>query len=510
MLFRTTTFLRGACLAAVWVLALALRLPAGAQVPNVWTSADIGNPLAPGLTAVDASAVWHIRGSGRDVWDTSDQFQFCYRPFYGSGSISARILSQEGGNPDWAKTGLMFRENDTGGARNVNFIMTSGAAGHMTYRPTARQGSVSLGGNLFPRTFPLYLRLQRVGQDYTGFYSEDGLLWRQAAPSVSFFMPDLVLAGLSATAHDDGSIVAADFDHVEVRGAGVSPSDLQACGSNGDVLVSWKPISVAAGYNVYRVAVSGGSYRLVRLNTGPVFGGSFTDDGAGLVNGVRVLYAVTPLLRRIGSTLEEGSAVVAAGTPIDVPGLIGCSIGETFLSGVAAYESASDTITVRGSGADITDTADQFYFLGKAVTGDTRITIKVPDLPTAANGEARAGIMVRESLDPGSRNAMLWISPTNGVGYQYRRDTNGGTSRRGQNVIPPADVKRPIWLRLERKGASVTAYTSTDGTNFDPRGIVSYRPALSATLYAGLAVTAHDASALAEARFQSLEIVPAP
>jgi hypothetical protein len=458
---------------------------------------------------VDASAVWHIRGSGRDVWDSSDQFQFCYRPLYGYGSISARILSQEGGNPDWAKTGLMFRENDTAGSRNVSLVMTSGAAGYFSFRTTARQGSGDMGGNLFPRTFPLYLRLQRVGQDYTGFYSDDGLLWRQAAPSINFFMPDQILVGLSATAHDDGSIVAADFDHVEVHSASVSPTDLEACGSKGMVLVSWKPLSVAPGYNVYRIALSGSGYRLVRLNTSPVVGSSFTDDGVGLVNGVRVLYAVTPLLRRVGASLDEGSAVMVAGTPIDVPGLIGCSIGETLYSGAAAYESGTDTITVRGSGEDINNNADQFYFVSKPVTGDTRITIKVPDLPTAANGEARAGVMLRESLDARSRNAMLWISPTNGVGLQYRRDTGGGTQRRGQNVIPPADVKRPIWLRLERKGGTVTAYTSTDGTTFESRGSVTYRPPLNAALYAGLAVTAHDATGLAEARFQALEVAPA-
>jgi hypothetical protein len=506
---RTTTFFFVLRSFVLLLLALALGLPARAQVPDGWTAADLGNPLAPGLTAVDGSAIWHIRGSGRDVCDNSGQFQFCYRPFYGYGSISARILSQDGGNPNWAKTGLMFRENDTAGGRNVNYVMTSGAAGHETFRPTARQGSGSLGGNLFPRTFPLFLRLQRVGQEFTGYYSDDGVLWRQAAPSVTVSMPDLALVGLSATAHDDGSIVAADFDRVEVRGGVASVGGLQACGTNGRILVSWNPISVAAGYNVYRIAASADGYRMTRLNNAPLSSSSFTDDAAGLVNGIRVLYAVTPLLRRVAALPEEGPAVLVAGTPIDVPGLFGCSIGETLFSGVAAFDAAAGTLTVRGSGADITDIADQFYFAARTGSGNLTLSVKVPDLPTAANGEARAGIMLRESLDAGSRNAMLYISPTNGVGFQYRRDTGGGTQRRGQNVVPPTSVSLPIWLRLERRAGVVTAYTSTDGTNYDSRGTVTFRPPLSDTLYAGLAVTAHDARGLAEARFQSLDISPA-
>jgi hypothetical protein len=193
---------------------------------------------------------------------------------------------------------------------------------------------------------------------------------------------------------------------------------------------------------------------------------------------------------------------------MNVPGLFGSSIGESVFAGTAAYDSATDTTIVRGSGADVGDASDQFYFASKTVSGNIRITVKVPDLPTAANGEARAGIMLRESLDPGSRNVMLWISPTNGVGFQYRRDTGGGTQRR-QNAIPAANVKPPLWLRLERRVAVVTAYTSTDGINFDTRGSVALRP-LADTLYAGLAVTAHDDAGLAEARFQALEISPAP
>lgn len=509
MSHRTTSFFWPVRRAFLPMLALALGLPAGAQVPDGWTAADIGSPLAPGLTAVDGSAVWHIRGSGRDVYDSSDQFQFCYRTFYGYGSISARILSQDGGNADWAKTGLMFRENDTAGARNVNFVMTSSQAGHLTYRPTARQGSGSLGGNLFPRTFPLYLRLQRVGQDFTGYYSDDGVLWRQAAPSVSVYMPDLALVGLSATAHDDGSIVASDFDHVEVRGGIASVGDLQACGRNQQVLVSWKPTSIAAGYNVYRIAASVDGYRMARLNSAPLSGSSFTDDAAGLVNGVRVLYAVTPLLRRVAANPEEGPAVVVAGTPVNIPSLFGCSIGESLFAGAAAYDDATGTLTVRGSGADVGDPTDQFYFAAKTASGNTSLTVKVPVFPTATNGEARAGIMLRESLDAGSRNALLYVSPTNGVGFQYRRDTGGGTQRRGQNVIPPTSVKLPIWLRLERRAGIVTAFTSADGTNYDLRGSVSFRPPLTDTLYAGLAVTAHDARGLAEARFQELDVSPA-
>ena len=135
-----------------WLLAAFVALPAGAQLPEGWNSLDIGNPASPGLTAVDASAVWTIRGSGADIYGNADQFQFAYRLFAGSGSIAARILSHEGGEPNWAKTGLMFRENETAGSKNVNFCMTTTQGGHITFRTVARQGTGDQGIGESPST----------------------------------------------------------------------------------------------------------------------------------------------------------------------------------------------------------------------------------------------------------------------------------------------------------------------------------------------------------------------
>src|SRR5262249_23251558 len=96
MVCHMRSFLRLLRHAALLFLALALRLPAGAQVPDGWTSLDIGSPSVPGLTAVDASAVWHIRGSGRGGYDNTGQFQFWYRPVSRYRAISAPGLTPGG------------------------------------------------------------------------------------------------------------------------------------------------------------------------------------------------------------------------------------------------------------------------------------------------------------------------------------------------------------------------------------------------------------------------------
>jgi hypothetical protein len=501
------------CCYAFVVLAALIALPAAAQLPEGWTSLDIGGPASPGLTAVDASAVWTIRGSGADIYGNADQFQFAYRQFAGSGSISARILSHDGGEPNWAKTGLMFRENETAGARNVNFCMTTTQGGHITFRTTARQGTGDQGGGLFPRTFPLYMRLQRLGSDFSGFWSEDGLLWRQSAPPIRMVMSEYILAGLSATSHEDGNLVSSRFDRVQASPGLVSVNDVRACGADRSVLLSWRPILLAQGYHVYRVTVDGSSYGFTKLTAFPVSTASYTDSLSALPNGVRALYAVTPLLGRVDGSVVEGPAVAAMATPINVPGYLGCSMGEGVFSGAAALDPATGTIAIRGSGQDIWGGTDRGYFMGKPYSGDFQLTAKALDAPTAADNEARSGIMIRESLEPNARNAFLYVSPTRGVGFQYRREINGGTQRYGENVIPRNEMKLPIHLRLilRKQGANgvIGAYTSSDGVTYELQGAVTLRPGPSGTLYAGLAVTAADGRGIAESRFQQLVVEPA-
>jgi hypothetical protein len=204
----------------------------------------------------------------------------------------------------------------------------------------------------------------------------------------------------------------------------------------------------------------------------------------------------------------EGQALGVTATPIDVPELFGTDIQPGIYPGSAARDAATDTITIRGSGEDIFNSVDQGYFVGKNAAGDIQITVKLNELPRADNGEAKAGIMIRESLEPNARNIMFWASPTNGGRFQYRRDSGGGTLR-GYEVTP-AVLKPPIWLRVTRRGPLIVGATSKDGTTFTDLGAVRFSPPMSGGVMAGLAITSRDRRTLAEARFQGLRIGPAP
>src|SRR5262249_13369658 len=133
-------------------------------------------------------------------------------------------------------------------------------------------------------------------------------------------------------------------------------------------------------------------------------------------------------------------------------------IGAVGLSGEAVY-ATNGTFTVTASGADIWDTADQFHYVYRPWKGDGAIIVEITQLqPT--DGFAKAGLMFRETLDPGSANAMQFLAPSAGAGFQSRTVSADVTT-----YMSESPAVAPYWLKLERIGNTFQGYTSADGTN---------------------------------------------
>ena len=71
---------------------------------------DPVNPVVLPGTASYTNGVLTITGSGEDIEDTADAFQFVHQPLVGDGQIVAHILSITGADA-LAEVGLMFRES---------------------------------------------------------------------------------------------------------------------------------------------------------------------------------------------------------------------------------------------------------------------------------------------------------------------------------------------------------------------------------------------------------------
>ena len=157
-------------------------------------------------------------------------------------------------------------------------------------------------------------------------------------------------------------------------------------------------------------------------------------------------------------------------------------------------EAPAGTYTMTATGVDIWDAADEFHFAYKELSGAGTIIAKVESVENT-DPFAKAGVMIRDTLEPGSRNAALFITPENGVRFQYRTTAGMSTGRTFAEGITA-----PQWVKLERTvGGLVRASYSADGSTWTPLGMTPVT--MNLPTYIGLALTSHNVDATCEAKF---------
>jgi parallel beta-helix repeat protein len=180
-------------------------------------------------------------------------------------------------------------------------------------------------------------------------------------------------------------------------------------------------------------------------------------------------------------------------TPQDWSGLGGTSLGLAYrgypgqASGFS-YDGETDTYTILGCGTDIGGTSDQFHFAYKPLNGSGSIVAKVESVENT-NPWAKAGVMIRESLDPGSTHAMVVVTPVHLIDFEHR-PANDTISYHGTRT----DIELPYWVKLTRTGDTFTAEHSVDGVNWETIG--SETIPMAGVVFMGLAVTSHAGEAV--------------
>jgi hypothetical protein len=177
-------------------------------------------------------------------------------------------------------------------------------------------------------------------------------------------------------------------------------------------------------------------------------------------------------------------------------------IGEVSAAGSASYQDG--TFSVKGSGADIGGTEDEFHYAYQLMHEGGQIVVYVLS-QQQTNSYAKAGVMIRESLDADSKNALAAVSPEYGIVFQYRPETGGPSFE-----VPLPILYVPCWLKLVRCGDTFIGYVSEDAVDWTL--IDSATVSMAEDVYVGLAVTSNSDGDLSLATFNQLEfndILPA-
>ena len=219
---------------------------------------------------------------------------------------------------------------------------------------------------------------------------------------------------------------------------------------------------------------------------------------------------VNSALSGAGGGLPVSNTSVAVNTTpltdVDIgypPGADPIIPGMMYVTGPQAY-------TIAAEGSDIYNAADGFNFAYETKTGDFDVVVRQKNITHTSNW-AKGGLMVRETLDPSSRNWNIVNDPLSsdgilapdGSGYGANavecntRNTTGGRSGNWAFNPNPSPAYPNAWVRLKRVGDVLSAYYSTNGTSWtlqatNTPSLVGDMTPLPSTVYVGICTTAHN------------------
>ena len=343
-------------------------------VPAPWSDQDIGSPGVAGSASYD-DGTFTVSGSGNDIWQTLDQFNYASEPFSGNETITARVTSQSDTDP-WAKSGIMIKQSDAPGSPYVLLAETPGNGVQFQYNFDT---TVAGGTYTLPNA---WLRLQLAGGVVTAYDSPDGVTWTEVGSS-PLVLSGSATIGLAVCSHNNGVINTSTFDNVTL-----SPS----------------PVILSAASTTFGVNTPN-TFTLSATANAPV---SYSETGA-LPNGVTLsasgVLSGTPATGTAGrypititatdgnaNTVTQAFVLTVAGattvtsvSPASGPtaGGTGVTITGTNFTGATAVDFgsvAASTFTV-GSAGSITATAPA------QAAGTVDVTVTTPG-GTSATGTA--------------------------------------------------------------------------------------------------------------------------
>jgi Tol biopolymer transport system component len=179
-------------------------------------------------------------------------------------------------------------------------------------------------------------------------------------------------------------------------------------------------------------------------------------------------------------------SITVARAEIDGPGEFTnvSDVGQIERPGSAAFDAAKREYRVTGSGANMWGSVDAFHFVWRKVSGDLELSAHVDWEGEGKQAHRKAGVMVRQDLEPDSPYADAVVHGDGLISLQFRRVRSGPTLEVKAPYKPPASIK------LERNGDLFTLSVAAAGEAHRPAGSVTV--ALPGVVHAGLVVCSHD------------------
>ena len=360
---------------------------------------------SPTGSASYSAGTYAVSAAGSDIWGASDQFRFVYMPLTGDGTITARVATEPATN-SWTKVGVMFRNTLDAASAYAMSMVTPGNGAGLQYRTTS--GGSSVNTMTAGLAAPCWVRVTRMGNSFTAYFSANGTAWTQSGAAQTIVMNNTVYVGLVVCSHASGSLNTSTFDNL----------------------------------------------------------------------------SVTQPTHTFPSNQDIGSPAVAG-----------------------SYSESAGATTLTAQCGDIWYASDQCQFAYIPLNGNVTITARVVSETDTATW-AKAGVMIRSSLNANASNVLVAVTPTttNGVTFQWR--PNDGTDQSLGSYytkVTGTGITVPYWVRIIRNGGSFTAWRSPDGVTWTQIGSAK-TITMGPTAYIGLALTSNNTGSTCTAVLDNITI----
>lgn len=184
------------------------------------------------------------------------------------------------------------------------------------------------------------------------------------------------------------------------------------------------------------------------------------------------------------------------------------------------YDEATDTYTITSNhSGDVWGGYDTCHFVYQELVGDGEIIARVDSVLDLITGGVppqwvRSGLMIRESVEPGSKHAGVCMEVFQSMVWAlFRTETGGSAAAPNDTHRGPQTSEVPIWLKLSREGNLFTMSKSLDGENWegivDPNVPVTAEVEMAETVLIGFVLNSRNWNALTEMKVSNVNL-PGP
>jgi autotransporter-associated beta strand protein len=234
--------------------------------------------------------------------------------------------------------------------------------------------------------------------------------------------------------------------------------------------------------------------------------GNIVNSGTMIFSGASPQFGAGGTITNNGTIINNSPSltlptIVNNGTILSVPPSpwVRADIGTVGITGSATY--LTGTYTVMGGGAGITGAADAFCYTYQTSSSDCSVVARVASI-TNTNASAKGGVMIRSTTAANSMEAGVWVTPSSGIIFTYRKTTGGTTS-----TSSSTGKTAPYWVKITRTGNSFAGYYSTNGTSWTQFGSTqTISMGTSATI--GLGVTSNVSGTLCTSKIDNITATP--